>query len=162
MQFIFILLLTLFSSNIKGKDLKELIISGSDITSVKSFELSNKNKFSSFEVSGSWTDNYGNYGLNSCMGIINKNLKNIELNFMCERVDKNGYKIWSLNKRISGIKESGVGSYEIVDATIPKKELFIGKKCTYAVKYLENTNFYKSKCKISKELAKVFEKIASE
>ena len=95
MQFIFILLLTLFSSNIKGEDLKELIISGSDITSVKSFELSNKNKFSSFEVSGSWTDNYGNYGLNSCMGIINKNLKNIELNFMCERVDKNGYKIWS-------------------------------------------------------------------
>ena len=60
MQFIFILLLTLFSSNIKGEDLKELIFSGSDITSVKSFELSNKNKFSSFEVSGSWTDNYGN------------------------------------------------------------------------------------------------------
>ena len=29
-----------------------------------------------------------------------------------------------LNKRISGIKESGVGSYEIIDATIPKKELF--------------------------------------
>ena len=51
--------------------------------------------------------------------------------------------------------------YQIV-TTIPKKELFIGKKCTYAVKYLENTNFYKSKCKISKELAKVFEKIASE
>ena len=52
-------------------------------------------------------------------------------------------------------------SYEIVNATIPKKELFIGKKCTYAVKYLRETNFNKSKCKISKELSKVFEKMGS-
>ena len=66
------------------------------------------------------------------MGIINKNLKNVELYFMCE----------------------------IEDATIPKKELFIGKKYTYAVKYLKETNFYKSKCKISEELSKVFEKMA--
>ena len=51
-------------------------------------------------------------------------------------------------------------SFEIVDATIPKKELFIGKKYTYAVKYLKETNFYKSKCKISEELSKVFEKMA--
>ena len=43
--------------------------------------------------------------------------------------------------------------------TIPKKELFIGIKCTYAVKYLKETNFYKSKCKISEELSKVFEKM---
>ena len=160
MQYIFLLLLTLFSSNIKGEDLKELIISGSDITSMKSFELSNKNKFSSFKVSGSWTDNYGNYGFNKCMGIINKNLKNVELYFMCEREDKNGFKIWSINKRKSGIQNSGVGSFEIVDVTIPKKELFIGKKCTYAVKYLKETNFYKSKCKISEELSKVFEQMA--
>ena len=94
------------------------------------------------------------------MGIINKNLKNVELYFMCEREDKNGFKIWSINKRKSVIQNSGVGSYEIVDATIPKKELFIGKKCTYAVKYLKETNFYKSKCKISEELSKVFEKMA--
>ena len=81
---------------------------------------------------------------------------------MCERIDKNGYKIWSLNKRTSGLQESGVGTYEIVDATIPKSNLLIGKKCTYAVKYLEETNFYKSKCKINKELAIVFEKLGME
>ena len=75
--------------------------------------------------------------------------------------DKNGYKIWLISKRNSEIQSSGVGSYEIVNATIPKKELFIGKKCTYAVKYLRDTNFNKSKCKISKELSKVFEKMGS-
>ena len=55
-----------------------------------------------------------------------------------------------------------MGTFEIVDATIPKKELLIGKKCTYAVKYLKQTNFNKSKCKVSEELSKVLEQIASE
>ena len=41
------------------------------------------------------------------MGIINKNFKNVELYFMCEREDKNGFKIWSINKRKSGIQNSG-------------------------------------------------------
>ena len=146
-------------SNTHAKNERELLVSGSDTSNIKSFELTNKNTFSSFSVKGSWTDNFGNYGLNTCMGVISKNSDNVELYFMCERVDKNGYKIWSLNRRKSGIQDSGVGTFEIVDATIPKKELLIGKKCTYAVKYLGQTNFYKSKCKISNELADVFEKI---
>ena len=161
--FYFLLLKLLFSVSVQlgAEDNKEYIVTGSDITETKTFELENKSKFSSFTVNGSWTDNFGNYGFNKCMGIINKNFKNVELYFMCEREDKNGFKIWSINKRKSGIQNSGVGSFEIVDATIPKKELFIGKKCTYAVKYLKETNFYKSKCKISEELSKVFEKIGS-
>ncbi len=150
-----------FLSTLKAADIKEYIITGSDVTKTKSFDLGNNSIFSSFTVSGSWTDNYGNYGFNKCMGIINKNYDNVELYFMCEREDKNGYKIWSISRRKSETQTSGVGSFEIVNATIPKKELFIGKKCTYAVKYLKETNFYKSKCKISEELSKVFEKIGS-
>ena len=153
-------LLFLVSIQLSAEDNKEYIVTGSDITETKTFELENKSKFSSFTVNGSWTDNFGNYGFNKCMGIINKNFKNVELYFMCEREDKNAFKIWTINKRKSGIQNSGVGSFEIVDATIPKKELFIGKKCTYAVKYLKETNFYNSKCKRSEELAKVFEKMA--
>ena len=160
--FYFLLLKLLFSVSVQlgAEDNKEYIVTGSDITETKTFELENKSQFSSFTVNGSWTDNFGNYGFNKCMGIINKNFKNVEFYFMCEREDKNGFKIWSINKRKSGSQNSGVGSFEIVDATIPKKELFIGKKCTYAVKYLKETNFYKSKCKISEELSNVFEKMA--
>ena len=158
--FLVLKLLFLLSVQLGAEDKKEYIVTGSDKTETKTFELENKSKFSSFTVNGSWTDNFGNYGFNKCMGIINKDLKNVELYFMCEREDKNGFKIWSINRRKSGIQNSGVGSFEIVDATIPKKELFIGKKCTYAVKYLKETNFYKSKCKISEELSKVFEKMA--
>ena len=158
--FLLLKLLFLVSVQLGAEDNKEYIVTGSDITETKTFELENKSQFSSFTVNGSWTDNFGNYGFNKCMGIINKNFKNVELYFMCEREDKNGFKIWSINKRKSGIQNSGVGSFEIVDATIPKKKLLIGKKCTYAVKYLKETNFYKSKCKISEELSKVFEKMA--
>ena len=160
MIFFISIFISLMVISVSAGDDKEYIVTGSDVTETKTFELENKSKFSSFTVNGSWTDNYGNYGFNKCMGIINKNLKNVELYFMCEREDKNGFKIWSINKRKSGIQNSGVGTFEIVDATIPKKELFIGKKCTYAVKYLKETNFYKSKCKISEELSKVFEKMA--
>ena len=160
MKFFLTISFSLFIFSANAEDNKEYIVTGSDTTETKTFELENKSKFSSFTVNGSWTDNFGNYGFNKCMGIINKNLKNVEPYFMCEREDKNGFKIWSINKRKSVIQNSGVGSYEIVDATIPKKELFIGKKCTYAVKYLKETNFYKSKCKISEELSKVFEKMA--
>ena len=80
---------------------------------------------------------------------------------MCEREDKNGYKIWTISRRNSETQSSGVGFFEIVNTTMPKKELFIGKKCTYAVQYLKETNFYKSKCKISEELSKVLEKLGS-
>ncbi len=156
-----IFIVLFFSYSLNAENMKEYIVTGSDVTKTKSFDLGNKNTFSSFTVNGSWTDNYGNYGFNKCMGIINKNYDNVELYFMCEREDKNGYKIWTISKRKSETQTSGVGSFEIVNATIPKKELFIGKKCTYAVKYLKETNFYKSKCKISEELSKVFEKIGS-
>ena len=162
MKFFLTISFSLFIFSAIAEDNKEYIVTGSDIIETKTFELENETQFSSFTINGSWTDNFGNYGFNKCMGIINKNLKNVELYFMCEREDKNGFKIWSINKRKSGIQNSGVGTFEIVDATIPKKELFIGKKCTYAVKYLKETNFYKSKCKISKELSKVFEKMALE
>ena len=160
MKFFISIFVSLIFTTVSAEDNIDYIVTGSDTTETKTFELKNKSKFSSFTVNGSWTDNFGNYGFNKCMGIINKNFKNVELYFMCEREDKNGFKIWSINKRKSGIQNSGVGTFEIVDATIPKKELFIGKKCTYAVKYLKETNFYKSKCKISEELSKVFEKMA--
>ena len=78
---------------------------------------------------------------------------------MCEITDKNGYKTWILNKR-DGELVGGVGANEIVDTTIPKKNLYIGTKCKFAIKYLDEMNFYKNKCKISKELAEVFEKIS--
>ena len=121
LKFLITLLFTILIIKVFANNTKEYISSGSDITNISSFKLSNNGEFSSFKSNGSWTDNFGNYGKNKCMGIINKTDNNISLVVMCEQIDKNGYKTWALNKR-EGAFESGVGTYEIVDTTIPKKE----------------------------------------
>ena len=57
-------------------------------------------------------------------------------------------------KRNSDEVDPGAGTQNIIDGT-GKKELFIGKKCTYAVKYKDDVVFASQKCKtckISKEL----------
>ena len=52
--------------------------------------------------------------------------------------------------------ESGVGYAEIIDSTMPHKELWIGTRCTYATNYLKNVNFTIQKCSVSDELYKKF------
>ena len=154
--FIFILIL-------KSNDTeKELNITGSSKTTIKSFDLHKEGKFSSFSSEGTWTNNFGNYGRNKCMGVVRfLSNNNMELNNMCESIDKNQYKTWSLFKR-SGPLDSGVGVYEIVDTNLPNRELFIGMKCTYAIKYMDEINFTKSKCKITEKMEKIFQKVANE
>ena len=152
----------LISKNIKSENTVEYITEGSDTTDIKSFKLSNGSEFSTFESKGSWTDNFGNYGRSKCMGVVRfLSNNNMELNNMCESIDKNQYKTWSLFKR-SGPLDSGVGVYEIVDTTLPNRKLFIGMKCTYAIKYMDEINFTKSKCKITEKMEKIFQKVANE
>ena len=156
----FVIFFVFISKNIRSENTVEYSTEGSDTTDIKSFELSNGSEFSTFESKGSWTDNFGNYGKSSCKGIIDRGINNnVSLIVMCEFIDKNGYKTWALNKR-DGVLDGGVGESEIVDTTIPKKNLYIGTKCKFAIKYLDEINFYKNKCKISKELAEVFEKMS--
>ena len=38
---------------------------------------------------------------------MNKKFKKVELYFMCESEDKNGYKIWTISKRQSESKQVG-------------------------------------------------------
>ena len=35
-------------------------------------------------------------------------------------------------------------------------------KCTYAIKYMDEINFTKSKCKITEKMEKIFQKVANE
>ena len=73
---------------------------------------------------------------------------------MSGSIYKNQYKTWFLFKR-SGPLDSGFGVYETVDTTLPNRELFIGMKCTYTIKYMDEINFTKSKCKISEKMEKM-------
>ncbi len=153
----------IFISILKSNDTeKELNITGSSKTTIKSFDLYKEGRFSSFSSEGTRTNNFGNYRRSTCMRVVRfPSNNNMELNNMCESIDKNQYKTWSLFKR-SGPLDSGVGVYEIVDTTLPNRELFIGMKCTYAIKYMDEINFTKSKCKITEKMEKIFQKVANE
>lgn len=96
MKNLILILITFFFitfKNLRSENTFEYITKGSDSTNIKSFNLSNGSEFSTFESKGSWRDNYGNYGKNSCKGVINKgSTKYVSLLVMCEITDKNGYK----------------------------------------------------------------------
>ena len=57
---------------------------------------------------------------------------------LCEREDKNGFKIWTINKRKSGIQNSGVGTFEIVDNYSKKR--IIDRKKMYICSKIFKTN----------------------
>ena len=90
-------------------------------------------------------DNTSNYGRNKCMGIIRdiKNEDKMELTDMCELVDKNGFKTWTLLKKNCSM-DKRVGIYEIIDSNIPDRDLRISTKCNYVINYLDITSFLKS------------------
>ena len=149
--------LFLIGYTIGSKEIREIISKTHSKTDVKTFKLKNGINFSSYTSEGSWENNLGNYGVNKCIGTVKKMPNNeINLNIMCESTDKNDYKTWSVLKRSGSNMESGVGYAEIIDSTLPHKELWIGTRCTYATNYLKNVNFTIQKCSVSDELYKKF------
>ena len=118
---------------------------------LKTYDLPNGNKFSIYEGEGTWTDNYGNYGINSCRGVVKTDdLNKIDLEIICEGLDKNDFKSWSRTKRVSDNFEQGVGVNEYIEGTGVWKRLK-GLKCKYATSYKNNVSFTIEKCKISEE-----------
>ena len=109
-------------------------------------------KYETYNTTGVWEDNLGNYGLMKCLvsQFINGN-KEITLDGYCEASDHKKKKFWISLKRQSFNKAGvGVGKAIIVHPDKTFKSLK-NSKCVYSVKFLEDTFFGKTKCKITKE-----------
>ena len=82
-----IMLYFTFISILKSNDNeKELNITGSSKTTIKSFDLYKEGKFSSFSSEGTWTNNFGNYGRSKCMGVVRFLSNNIWNLITCVKV----------------------------------------------------------------------------
>ena len=94
-----------------------------------------------------WNDNLGNYGKNKCKGLAKIN----ENNFFdggevfCESIDQNDNKFIILLSRDKGDFDSGIGFFEFIDGSGPWKRL-IGKKCKYAIQYIDDGFMRIDKC----------------
>ena len=153
MRFIVLIIIYSFINVLISKDqeIKEVITTTHSKKIEKSFDLGNGKKFSNLYFEGTWTNNLGNYGRNECIGTVSHLTNNIDLNIMCESVDKNNNKEWTLLTR-EGEMVAGIGISTVVGTTSSYKKNYIGTKCKYATTYLEDVNFTISKCPVSKKL----------
>ena len=122
--------------------------------SLKSQELPNKKKFTLYENSGSWTNNYGNYGTFFCYGSIQNITNSYEgVLVICEHLDSDDEKFWVLYERSNEGDEGGAGKATYIEG-LGKWKKFKGIKCIFATKYKGSTGFSKKNCKLTETLHK--------
>ena len=144
-RFIFLIHIFVFSFSINAK---EMVIQTTTSYVLEKFTYSNESTYSIYKGEGSWTNNLGDYGHIKCMGPIEKDSNYFKLNHICEYINQNNEKMWHrVNREGNQDADAGVGESIIFDAT-GKYKKYVGSECPYAIKYLDNKNFSKSKCKI--------------
>ena len=107
-------------------------------------------KYETYNTTGVWEDNLGNYGLMKCLvsQFINGN-KEITLDGYCEANDHKKGKFWMSLKRQS-FNKAGVGKSKYI-FTDTKYKTLQEKECPYAAQLIEGGGVFKLKCKLSKD-----------
>ena len=145
-RFIFLILSLIFSFSLNAK---EMVIQTTASYKLETFTYSNNSTYSIYKGEGSWTNNLGDYGHIRCMGPIEKKSDFFKLDHICEYINQNNEKMWHrVNREGNQDADAGVGKSIIFDAT-GKYKKYVGSECPYAIKYLDNKNFSKSKCKLN-------------
>ena len=144
-RFIFLILIFVFSFSLNAK---EMVIQTTTSYVLEKFTYSNESTYSIYKGEGSWINNLGDYGHIKCMGPIEKDSNYFKLDHICEYINQNNEKMWHrVNREGNQDADAGVGKSIIFDAT-GKYKKYVGSECPYAIKYLDNKNFSKSKCKL--------------
>ena len=129
-------------------------------TLLKTIPISKIEKYISFTLEGTWTDNLGNYGMMEQSSFVMLNNNNvIELDGYGKTIYQNNQETYYRGYRNRQEKNSGVGETLILNAT-EKLNSLIGMKCPYAVNFFNDTAYVFSKCKITEEQKKTLSKIS--
>jgi len=129
-------------------------------TIIKTIPISKTEKYISFILEGTWTDNLGNYGMmeQSSFVMLNNNSV-IELDGYGKTIYQNNQETYFKGYRNRQEKDAGVGETEILNAT-EKLNSLIGMRCPYAVNFFKDTAYVVSKCKINEEQKKILSNIS--
>ena len=125
---------------------------------IKEYNISNNEKFRSYELKGTFTDEYGNYG--KFEGIVISDVKDaklIKLEGTAKIIYSNGEIIYLKAYRRKSDFDAGVANAKIIGSSENYKSL-IGTKCIQSVRYFEDTIFGLQKCRLSEELAQLLKK----
>lgn len=129
-------------------------------TIVKSIPISKNEKYISFSLKGTWTDNLGNYGMMEQVSFVILNDNDvIELDGYGKTIYQNNQETYYRGYRNRQEKDSGVGETIIVNST-DKLNSLIGMVCPYAVNFFNETAYAFAKCKITPEQKKTLSSIS--
>ena len=112
-------------------------------------------KYETYNTTGVWEDNFGNYGIMKCLvsQFINGN-QEITLDGYCEANDHKKKKFWMSLKRQS-FNKAGVGKSKYI-FTESKYKVLQGKECPYAAQLIEGGGVFKLICKLIKDEYDIF------
>ena len=159
LKYLLIIFSLLFTSGSWSEDY--LMDNNGKRTLVTEHNYTNKSSFRAFKIEGTFTDNLGNYGNWDAFvtTYINEG-KVTKLDFSNKFTFQNKSKFYLQGFRQEGTDEgAGVGKAMIVYPDRTFKSLK-NSKCVYSVKFLEDTFFGKTKCKIPEQGFKELQKIS--
>ncbi len=143
-------MLIIFYASVKSiandTNIKEWTQKYSGFASNESFKLEDSSKILHYKNKGTWEDTMGNFGTQSCFGLVllEKNNNIISMEVYCEALDQDNDKFYTKVTRDSSL-DAGVGEYVLIDGNGKWKSM-IKSKCKYAIKYKEKALFVTSKC----------------
>ena len=122
-----------------------------NVKMIREYNISEIEKFRSYQLIGTFTDEYGNYG--KFDAIITSDIKNnklIKLEGTAINIYSNEETLYARAYRKESDFDAGVANMEIIGASDKFKPL-IGTKCIQSVRYFKDTIFGMQKCIITKE-----------
>ena len=131
----------------------EIWIQDSTASITESKINTNDEIYSNFLLTGTWTDNLGYYGTYRCNGNSHKDDEKLLLEGICEGVNQHNEKYWYKINRNSLTMEAGVGISSYFKGT-GRYKVLKGISCNYGVRYLNDINYVKTKCKIPEVIIK--------
>lgn len=122
-----------------------------NVKMIREYNISEIEKFRSYQLIGTFTDEYGNYG--KFDAIITSDIKKnklIKLEGTAINIYSNEETLYARAYRKESDFDAGVANMEIIGASEKFKPL-IGTKCIQSVRYFKDTIFGMQKCIITKE-----------
>ncbi|MAH88593.1 MAG: hypothetical protein CMJ06_00855 [Pelagibacterales bacterium] len=125
------------------------------VENLKEFNISKYEKFRNYDLVGTFTDNYGNYGKANVIVISDvKDGKLLRLDATSENIYSNNERLYMRGIREKSDIDAGI-AYNIVIGASKKFESLIGIKCTTSVRYFEDAIFGIQKCKLSQDMTSI-------
>ena len=116
------------------------------VKNLRTLNISNYEQFRSYDLEGTFTDNYGNYGKTSVIIISDiKNGKLVRLDATSQNIYSNYEKTYMRGVREKSDIDAGI-AYNIVIGASKNLSSLIGMKCTTSVRYFDDAIFGLQKC----------------